>query len=311
MEVDALLLPDDEGEVLEPLEVSLDDKDKDKKDEPEGARKAAVVEPDTGIAAIKKQLADEKLRREAEERRRQAAEQDAAAARTAEHEARTETAENRLHLVNTAIASATQSLEVGQSQYADALAAGDHARAAAVNREMVVNAAKLATLEQRKVDIEQAPKVQVRQAADPVENLASRLSPRSAAWVRAHPDYALDPKLNRKMLAAHELAVASDLAADSDDYFRSIESTLGLQGNATVAIDEEVEPAAAAVTPRRSSAPASAPVSRSGNGTSNGRRPGTFTLSPAQQDAARTCGMSNEQYARELLAMEKEKDRLN
>ncbi len=307
-DIDELSLPDEEGEVLKPIEVKLDDEPAAKKDEPAGGRNATVIEPDEGIAALKKQLAEEKERRINEERRRQAAESDAREARTSEAQARTETAENRAHLVTTAISSVTQALEVGQSQYADALAAGDHVRAAAVNREMVVNAAKLATLEQRKVEIEQAPKVQVRQATDPVEKLASQLSPRSAAWVRAHPDYALDAKLNRKMLAAHEIAVASDHAVDTDGYFASIESTLGLH-NVTVDVPED-EAAPEAVTPRRG-APASAPVSRSGNGTSHPRRSGGYTLTPAQQDAARTCGMSNEQYANVLREMEREKDRMN
>jgi hypothetical protein len=305
---DDLLIPDDDGNVLTALEVTLDEP---KKNEPEGGRKAsAIIEPEDGIAQVKKQLADEQAKRAAEERRRQVAEQDAAQARQAEAQARNAAQENNLLGVTTALQSAKQAVEVGQAQYAEALAAGDHQRAAAINTEISRNLVREQSLEQQKAQIEAAPKFQPREAIDPVERLARTLSPRSAQWVRKHPEYVTDTRLNRKMLAAHNLVEADGVELDSDQYFDSIERILGVQGQDGSKTVEITDEAPEVVVPRRS-APASAPVSRSGNGTSHGRTARTYTLTPAERDAARTCGMTDEEYAREKLAMAREKERLN
>jgi len=256
-----------------------------------------ILEPEEGLEKLKKQLEDERAARTQSDQRAATAAADAAAARAGETAARTEAADNRLHLVTTAIASVTQSLDVGERDYAQALADGDHARAAKINREMNVSAAKLQQLETAKQNIEQAPKVTPRPATAPdaVEQLTGRLSPRSAAWVRAHPDYARDPRLNRNMIRAHEDAMDDGVAPDTDAYFEAIETKLNLRTPTVADVDLDTAPQRA--TGGRTSAPAAAPVSRSGAGNGSAR-PRTMTLTKDMREMAHSMGMTDQEYAK-------------
>jgi hypothetical protein len=256
-----------------------------------------ILEPEEGLEKLKKQLADEQRDKVAATERARAAEADAAAARASETTARTEAADSRLHLVTTAIASVTQSLDVGERDYAQALADGDHARAAKINREMGRSQAKLEQLETAKQNIEQAPKVMLRPASAPdvVEQLAGRLSPRSAAWVREHPDYARDPRLNRKMIRAHEDAMDDGISPDTDAYFEAIETKLNLRTPAVA--DADIDTAPQRATGGRASAPAAAPVSRSGSGNGSAR-PRTMTLTKDMVEMAHSMGMTDQEYAK-------------
>ena len=73
-------------------------------------------------------------------------------------------------------------------------------------REMAANEAKALQLENGKQSLKETPRSAPR-PLDPVEAFATQLSPRSAAWVRAHPEYATNPKLTQKMIAAHNMAL--------------------------------------------------------------------------------------------------------
>jgi hypothetical protein len=131
----------------------------------------------------------------------------------------------------------------------------------------------------------------------PVEELARRLTPRSADWVRAHPECATNPRMFQKMIAAHNLAVADGLQADTDDYFAFVEQTVGYQPRRAAPEQQDDDPMAysAQVTSRRSSPPA-APVSRSpmnGDGRSQVRG---FRLSSSEKEAAEIAHMTEEEY---------------
>jgi len=124
--------------------------------------------------------------------------------------------------------------------------AADSARA---QRKIAGAEARLQRLQEAKDDLEDAAKrrpaagVDNRQQttqraaiADPVERLIAdaRMSQRSASWIRAHPECVTDQKLNARMLAAHNLAIAEDVAIDSDEYFRRIDEGVGTKKAATV-----------------------------------------------------------------------------
>jgi hypothetical protein len=263
------------------------------------AKKPEILDPEVGLEKLKKQLADGERERQAAEARARAAETEAAAARQAEVAARTEAQSSNLNTVTTAIAALNQAMDAGEAAYAEALATGDHARAAKINREMNTNAAKLQKLEDGKMALEQAPKPAPRPApvaADPVERLASQLSPRSAAWVRSHPEYASGSKY-QKMIAAHQLALADGAAADSDAYFDSIEDTLKLRQAAPLATDPEPDVTPQRATGGRSTAPAAAPVSRSGQGNGSSK-PTTMRLTREMREMASAMGMTDQEYAK-------------
>lgn len=268
-----------------------------------------ILEPEAGLEKLKKQLEDEKAARQDAERR-------ARASAEAEVQARTEAQDNRLHVVTNAISTIKQSQKNLRTEYATAMASQDYEKVAELNEQISDNSAKLLQLEQGKIALEKAPKPTKRDSSDPVEQFTAPLSPRSAAWVRAHPEFVTNEKKNRQMIAAHEYAIESGAAPDSDEYFRTVERRLEIgspdtsQNGHKTSTEVEVDPMkdAAKPAPKARTAPASAPVSRSGNGA--GERPNTVRLTAAEVEAAADSGLTPEEYARNKLALKKE-NRLN
>ena len=283
--------------VIELDEVSKTDddvvviKEEDKPSDP------APADPvDNSLEELKAQLERERTARAEAERRANEA------SRTA-FQAQTEVHDSNLHLVTNAIETISQSNAMLKANYREAMAAQDFDAAAEIQAEMSSNAAKLLQLEQGKQALESAPRAEAPQpyVSDPVEALASQLSPRSADWVRRNPQFATDSRLYSKMLAAHNLAVADGIKPDTDDYFESIEDTLRLSRRRDAGDDASA--AAAKPTQRRSSPPA-APVSRSGSAT--GGNPNVVRLSEAEREMAKMMGMTPEEYGRNKRALQKE-----
>jgi hypothetical protein len=168
---------------------------------------------------------------------------------------------------------------------------------------MSANSAKLLQLENGKAALEKAPKPQLRAPVDPVEQFVSRLTPQSASWVRAHPEFVRDAAKNRKMLAAHEMAMADGLQADTPAYFAAIEDTLKIRA-ADPVVEHTDDPTSEAAAPVRRPPPAAAPVTRAG--TSNGKRANVVTLTPAEVEIAEMMKMTPQEYAVQKSALIKE-----
>jgi hypothetical protein len=260
--------------------------------------KPAEADPvDNTLETLKEQLENERRARQEAQRRASEAEYSA-------YEAQGEVQDTSLHLVSNAIDTVIQNNNILKANYRDAMAMGDFDTAADIQSEMSSNAAKLLQLEQGKQALENQPRqpAPTPYVADPVEALASQLSPRSADWVRRNPQYATDPRLYQKMLAAHNLAMADDIPADSDDYFDAIEDTLRIRRQDD-SRDYDAMADAAKPTQRRSAPPA-APVSRSGGG--GGSKPNRVTLTAAEREMASMMGMTPEEYGRNKLTLQKE-----
>ena len=282
------------------LELDLGDNPKPAKDiiVEKSEEKSSVADPvEDTLDALKKQLDEERRGRQEAMRRANEAEQSAYAAQG-------EVQDTSLHLVSNAIDTVRQNNNILKSNYREAMATQDFDAAADIQAEMSANAARLLQLEQGKQALENQPRQPAPKPyqADPVEALASQLSPRSAEWVRRNPQYATDPRLYQKMIAAHNLAMADDIPADSDDYFDAIEDTLRMrrQDNSR---DYDAMADAAKPTQRRSAPPA-APVSRSGGG--GGSKPDRVTLSAAEREMASMMGMTIDEYGRNKLILQKE-----
>jgi len=190
--------------------------------------------------------------------------------------------------------------------YSEAMSVGDYTKAAELQETMGMNSAKLMELERGRAHMENAPKVVAPEPprhSDPVEALASQLSPRSADWVRRNPQCVTDPRMYQKMVAAHNLAVADGYTPDSDDYFGVIEDTLKISKRVDTDYDDDPTSGAAKVTQRRSAPPA-APVSRGGGGT--GSRPNEVRLTREEIETARDLGMTEKEYARNKALLKKE-----
>ena len=137
--------------------------------------------------------------------------------------------DTNLTLVTNAVNTVKREAEILKANYRAALASSDYDAAAEAQEQMAMNAAKLLQLENGKAAMEAEAKQrqEVRSMPrniDPVEAFASQLSPRSAEWVRKNPQFVTDQRLNQKMIAAHNLAMADGLTADTDDYFAFVEN---------------------------------------------------------------------------------------
>ena len=263
----------------------------------------AEISPEDGIETLKKRFEEERLARiEAEKR--------AEAAARAAHEARGQVDEGNLQLVTSAIDTLKRETDILKANLRAAMASGDYSAAADAQEAMADAKAKLLQLENGRAALqEQAknPRIHPQQipAYDPVETLASQLSPRSAAWVRAHPEFARNERLTQKMVAAHNLVTADGVQPDTDEYFESVERILGVQAPAASTAAAEAPMSAASAPTQRRSSPAAAPVSRSGTGTGGGS-PNVVRLSAQEREMAQMMGMSAEEYARNKLALIKD-----
>lgn len=247
-------------------------------------------------------ISDLKRQIDAERAGRQAAEQKLHMAAREVHYARSEVDDTNLQLVVNAIDTVSRDNELLKQAHTHALQSGDFARATEIQSALSSNSAKLLQLENGRQAMESAPRQPEPQMppADPVEAFASRLSPRSADWVRKHPEFVRDQRLNAKMIAAHNLAVADGVPTDSDDYFAAIEETLKVAPKATQN-DTDDQYAAKAVR-RRDAAPAAAPANRGGQTASSN----VIRLSAAQREMAEMMNMKPEEYAKQLAALKKE-----
>lgn len=263
------------------------------------------VSVEDGITELKAQLEKERQARiEAENRAKEAA--------VLARRAKLEVDDTNLHLVNSAITEVKRENAWYKSAIREALEKGDYDRVTEFQEAMLVNVHKLNKLEEGKVAMESRPRQEEYSSADPVEMFASQLSARSADWVRRNPQFVTDPRLQQKMIAAHNLAVADGYAPDSDDYFSFIEDTLRMNRREpprALSLDQEEDSAlsSASKPTQRRSAPPAAPVSRTSTAPSGNRsRPNEVRLTKDQIEAARISGVTPQEY---YAQMQKEKRR--
>lgn len=288
-----------EVEIDDPVATEKEEEIKVITDDDSGADKGPpVISAEDGIKELRRRL-------EAEHQGRLEAEHYAKYAREQASRAYEEVGETQFHLVSNALDTVRRDGDILKSQLRDAMNIGDHDRAAEIQEAMSTNAIRLNQLEAGKRDMETRP----RQPAfnpppppppqpayqDPLEQIAGAVSPRSASWIRANKDSLGNERALREMFRAHESAVDHGYAPDSDAYFQFVENRMGIS-------ESRQQPASAPV--QRKASPPAAPVSRSGNGT--GSRPNVVRLSSEQQEMAKNLGMTNAEYAAQVVALRKE-----
>jgi hypothetical protein len=255
-----------------------------------------------GIETLKERL---RLEKEA----RQKAEMAQAQYEKTAKQAETDKQHTNLQLIGNALESYKQNAAVLRSRYAEALRDGAYDQAAELQEAIAENTTRIqklqdgySALEERiKAPVEPMPKTN-----DPVEAFAARLSPRSANWIRQHPQCVTDQRLNMKMIGFHNVAVAEGYEPDSDDYFEFIEQRLGIRQpvkQKVEAEEEQVMSAAAAPKTKRSSPP---PAPSSSVSSGNTRSSKVVRLTDEQQEIARMSGLTNEEYARNLVNLRRE-----
>lgn len=233
---------------------------------------------------------------EAATRRAEAAE---AARLKAEEDANRYQTEAKTHQaasITTAIDNVSRDLDNAKGQYERYMEAGEYGKAAQASADIATAATKLAQLEARGTEEPTRAVTEQKRSADPMEQYLSQFSAKSQSWLRLHPDCVTDQAKNAAMMSAHYEAQSRKIAPESPEYFALIEEKTGYRQPVSAAA--EVEPART----ERSRAPVSAPPSREVPNSPQ-RNPSKVRLSKEQQEAAAMAGISNEQYAANLLAL--------
>lgn len=276
------------------------------KDEPEPKKKAEKVEkpeeipPEEGIQELKKRLEYEKQARIDAERRAQQANHQV-------NKAYQEVKDSNYQLVTNAIETVKSRSEMLKNAYRESMSVSDFDKAAELQQAMIENDRQLSELKRGKKALKEqmkeaeAQNVQPVQPplADPVDQMAQAVSPTSARWLRDNRDALRDERTIRKMFRAHEDAVDEGIEPDTPEYFGFIEGRIGIRKE-NIEADDPLS-SASAPAPRKSVSPPAAPVSR-GNGT----RPGTVRLTREQADTAKMLGMTDQEYAKAMLALREE-----
>jgi hypothetical protein len=256
----------DEG----PIEIKLDEPIHKKADDQPDEREVALSE-------LKKQLEDQKAFAEKERQARLQAEESARRHSEEAEFAKVETQDSNFRVVTSAIEQVEAFAQNAERAYADAMQAGDYTAAAKAQRAMSQCEAQLSQLSYAKKQLEtslekrtaegrvEAPRSENRPSEppqDPVEALANRLTPKSAEWLRAHPQAA--GQVN-KLTAAHTAATELEgIPVESPEYFAYIEQRLGIT-------QAEKKPAAAPAKKPMASAPVQSGSAYSSGGRSGGQ----------------------------------------
>lgn len=192
----------------------------------------------------------------------------------------------------------------------EALAAGDLETAETLNDELIETHYNLRRLQEGHEALKNRP---AETTQDPVEYLAGQLTPKSAAWVRAHPEFAQGENYNA-MMAAHALTLRRGIVAETPEYFDAVEETLGIQRprrerQAPAELDDADSPFSGAATQAkpRDSAPPAAPPSRNGAGSpAQSTNPNRIRLTREQIEMAESMGQTPQEYAKNLIELRKQ-----
>jgi hypothetical protein len=127
----------------------------------------------------------------------------------------------------------------------------------------------------------------------------AQVDPKAAAWKEQNSWFGVDEEMTALALGLHEKLVRSGVDPRSDDYYNKVNQTMRkrfpdyFEDDAEQTTEKEEKPA-----PRTKAANVVAPVTRS----SAPRQ--TIRLTSTQVAIAKKLGLSNEQYARELMKLE-------
>lgn len=258
------------------------------------------IDPTEAIAKLKGDLEASKRETSAATTRATQAEHVARQA-AADASARTkEVADTNLALVSNAIDSIETAQASAKAALRAASAEGNHEAVADLMEQMSENSAKLLQLRSGKAAMEEDAKTVKREPtretplADPVENIASQLNPKSAAWIRSHPEYAKSPDMYQKVVRADAKAWGEGIERDTPEYFAHVEKTLGISSGDNPSRERNDPP------------PAAAPGG--GSRELGQERPSSqvVRLSKDEVEMAENLGMTPQEYAKNKISLQKE-----
>ena len=302
----------DEDEVT-PKQELADGQQAEKKEEKQELKRPEIVDDlDTkGQDDLKKRLEDlekaERVARDALAARQRDLDDANRRAREAEEretKVRGEASSYEMDAVNNALAASQAESDAAQRDYEAALTNQDAKAQSDAQRRLSRAEARIvqfedskAILEDRAKRAQDAPKKETR---DPLEAAIANLPDAAKTWLRTHSEYMTEPRKNAKIQSLHWDAIEAGNGAFTPSYFEWIEVQLGMR-KAPKKEDDDVEDEPET---RKERVITSAPVSRESPSLRDGRPTNQrITLSPEQREAARFSGVSEIEYAKQLIRM--------
>lgn len=150
------------------------------------------------------------------------------------------------------------------------------------------------TLHQQEDDVEQSQQIPTPQVAS-----ESSADPKAEAWRERNTWFGVDEEMTALALGLHEKLVRSGVDPRSDEYYRRVDDTMRKRFPEAFDADEDdrTQTKQAQKPVRNKPSNVVAPVTR-------GTAPRQVRLTPTQVAIAKKLGLSNEQYARELMRLE-------
>lgn len=257
-----------------------------------------------------RKMAEEAARREAEARK-QYVERDKEfrSVSTRADQAEYDAVLNAISAATAEAEQATQELQVaGEAQDWSSIAKAQSKLSRANTRLVQLEDGKIA-LEARAERIKNEPKEQVRihsgdQVADYIDSMPSLL-PSQKDWLKQHRDLMTDNKKNIRLQNAHIDAEEAGHSAGTTQYFQFLEERLGYRKPISTKTDED----GADDTDDTKPVIVAAPVSRETPSAATGRPQSAtrITLTPAQREAARSAGIDEIEYAKQLIRLQEAK----
>jgi len=326
--VEVELEPQDEVviEADNELASDTDDQRQAKRDAARAYRLQKKEEEDQRLnenADLKKQLED--MRAAVEDSRKQAQiaqqsaqeEQNRASQREREsHQYLSRAEEAEYNSVLTAMAAAENEADSSQRDLEAAQTNGDFKLAAEAQRRLSRAEAKMVQLEEGKTILEQRKNTAIARAEEARRNppaprnvtpeqqidAVNTLLPSQKEWLKAHPDAWTDQRKNLRLQGAHVEAEDKGLQPGTKGYFTYLEERLGYKEAVSDVEEDDEEQPRQRRSERRTLV--SAPVSRDNHAPSGKPSRTKITLNPKQQEAAAIAGISQADYARNMLKLQ-------
>jgi hypothetical protein len=139
------------------------------------------------------------------------------------------------------------------------------------------------------------------QASAPAKQAPAASDAKAEEWRQKNTWFGADEEMTALALGLHEKLVRSGVDPRSDDYYRQIDQTM--RKRFPEVFEEDAEPTTE-VAPRKEAKPRAQKAANVVAPATRSTAPRQVRLTPTQVAIAKKLGLSNEQYARELMRLE-------
>lgn len=195
---------------------------------------------------------------------------------------------------------ANTELAVAKDKLKQAYESGDAENIAAAQEAMTDAKLRLKQYENFRPSLQdEDSRVQENQQVTTPQAPAPAIDPKADAWKRNNTWFGVDEEMTALALGLHEKLVRSGVDPRGDEYYQQIDATMRKRFPEAFEDAEETKPQKEVAKTATKSKPSTnvAPVTR-------GTAPRQIRLTATQVALAKKLGLSNEQYARELMKLE-------